>query len=121
MIVTKYNRENQISHDLKCPDDLGATDNLKTLTRTTARMPPTHALFESASGYAIFEVKLTDDIALKSEAMQASLKDLSKFGKIVSLLSFSPYKSAAQALENANDISEGQLDLLPWIQPTHDL
>ncbi len=84
-------------------------------------MPPTHALFESASGYAIFEVKLTDDIALKSEAMQASLKDLSKFGKIVSLLSFSPYKSAAQALENANDISEGQLDLLPWIQPTHDL
>ncbi|KAF4606559.1 NOP5/NOP56 family protein [Pleurotus pulmonarius] len=70
-------------------------------------MPPTHALFESASGYAIFEVKLTDDIALKSEAMQSSLKDLSKFGKIVSLLSFSPYKSAAQALENANDISEG--------------
>ncbi|KAJ8702414.1 Nucleolar protein 56 [Pleurotus ostreatus] len=70
-------------------------------------MPPTHALFESASGYAIFEVKLTDDIALKSKAMQDSLKDLSKFGKIVSLLSFSPYKSAAQALENANDISEG--------------
>ncbi|KAG5220524.1 snoRNP complex protein [Salix suchowensis] len=56
-------------------------------------MPPTHALFESASGYAIFEVKLTDDIALKSKAMQDSLKDLSKFGKIVSLLSFSPTKT----------------------------
>lgn len=67
----------------------------------------THILFESASGYAIFEAKLTENIALKTAAMQESIRDLGKFGKMVSLASFTPFKNAAQALENANDISEG--------------
>jgi len=67
----------------------------------------THVLFESASGYAIFEVKLAEDIAARSEAVQQSIHKLSTFGKMVSLMSFSPFKSAAQALENANDVSEG--------------
>ncbi|KIY51519.1 Nop-domain-containing protein [Fistulina hepatica ATCC 64428] len=67
----------------------------------------THALFESASGYAIFDVKLTDDIGAKSQTFQESIQNLQKFGKIVSLKSFIPFKTAAQALENANDISEG--------------
>lgn len=67
----------------------------------------THVLFESASGYAIFEVKLTENIGSKSKAVQDSFQDLAKFGKMVSLMSFLPFKSAAQALENANDISEG--------------
>ena len=67
----------------------------------------THLLFESSSGYAIFEVKLAEDIGSKSREMQESIKDLGKFGKMVQLLSFSPFKTAAQALENINDISEG--------------
>lgn len=67
----------------------------------------THALFESASGYAIFEIKFVEDIGAKSSAVQDSIKDLAKFGKMVNLLSFLPFKSAAQALENANDVSEG--------------
>ena len=66
-----------------------------------------HLLFESASGYAIFEVKITEDIASQSREMQESIKDLGKFGKMVTLQSFSPFKTAAQALENINDISEG--------------
>jgi hypothetical protein len=64
-------------------------------------------LFESASGYAIFEVKLREEIAAMTEAVQKSIQDLSKFKKMVSLVSFSPFKNAAHALENANDISEG--------------
>jgi nucleolar protein 56 len=67
----------------------------------------THILFESASGYAIFEVKLREEIAAMTEAVQQSIQDLGKFKKMVSLVSFSPFKSAAHALENANDISEG--------------
>ena len=67
----------------------------------------THILFESASGYAIFEVKLREEIAAMTEAVQKSIQDLSKFKKMVSLVSFSPFKNAAHALENANDISEG--------------
>jgi len=67
----------------------------------------THILFESASGYAVFEVKLREEIAAMTEAVQKSIQDLGKFKKMVSLVSFSPFKSAAHALENANDISEG--------------
>lgn len=70
-------------------------------------MPLTHLLFESASGYAIFEVKLQDALASSSKAFQDSIDDLAKFGKMVNLLSFSPFKNAAHALENANDVSEG--------------
>jgi len=66
-----------------------------------------HLLFESSSGYAIFEVKLAEDIGSKSKEIQESIKDLGKFGKMVTLQSFSPFKTAAQALENINDISEG--------------
>ena len=66
-----------------------------------------HVLFESASGYAIFEVKLQDALGSSTKAMQESVDDLAKFGKMVNLLSFSPFKSAAHALENANDVSEG--------------
>ena len=71
----------------------------------------THALFETASGYAIFKVNFKEDIGSRSTAVQDSIDDLAKFGKMVSLTSFSPFKSAAQALENANDISEGQSHL----------
>ncbi|KAF7768674.1 hypothetical protein Agabi119p4_7917 [Agaricus bisporus var. burnettii] len=70
----------------------------------------THVLFESASGYAIFEAKLAENIALKTPGMQESMRDLSKFSKMVSLMSFTPFKNAAQALENANDVSEGILN-----------
>ena len=66
-----------------------------------------HALFESSSGYAIFKVELSDALSANSQAAQGSINDLAKFGKMVSLMSFSPFKNAAHALENANDISEG--------------
>lgn len=45
-----------------------------------------------------------------TEAVQKSIQDLSKFKKMVSLVSFSPFKNAAHALENANDISEGTVN-----------
>ncbi|KAI0252192.1 hypothetical protein BJV78DRAFT_1205670 [Lactifluus subvellereus] len=70
----------------------------------------THVLFESASGYAIFEVKLREEVAGMTAAVQKSIQDLGKFKKMVSLVSFSPFKSAAHALENANDISEGTVN-----------
>ncbi|THH04947.1 hypothetical protein EW145_g5150 [Phellinidium pouzarii] len=69
-----------------------------------------HLLFESASGYAVFEVKQHEEIGAKTKAVQDSIGDLAKFGKMVQLLSFSPFKNAAHALENANDVSEGVLN-----------
>ncbi|KAN0074647.1 hypothetical protein V8E55_011696 [Tylopilus felleus] len=70
----------------------------------------THALFETASGYAIFDVKLHDIVGSQTKAVQDSINDFSKFTKMVSLVSFSPFKNAADALENINDISEGILN-----------
>ncbi|OBZ68848.1 Nucleolar protein 56 [Grifola frondosa] len=66
----------------------------------------THALFESASGYAVFEVKLQENVGSMTKAVQESIDDLPKFSKMVSLISFSPFQSAAHALENMNDVSE---------------
>ncbi|KAJ3366420.1 snoRNP complex protein nop56 [Allomyces javanicus] len=67
----------------------------------------THVLFETSSGYALFERVESDEIGQETDAFQAALQDLSKFGKIIKLKSFSPFKSAVDALENANDVSEG--------------
>ncbi|KAF8305211.1 Nop-domain-containing protein [Clavulina sp. PMI_390] len=67
----------------------------------------THVLFESSSGYALFKAKLVEEIGSKEKDAQASIYDLHKFGKMVELKSFVPFKSAAHALENANDVSEG--------------
>jgi len=76
-----------------------------------------HLLFETASGYAIFEAKLHEDIGSRSQAVQDSINDLVKIWKMVSLVSFSPFKTAAQALENANDISEGKFIPAPGFSP----
>ncbi|KAJ9115450.1 snoRNP complex protein nop56 [Naganishia vaughanmartiniae] len=67
----------------------------------------THVLFENASGYALFEVTMQEEIAAKSKAVQEGVQDLSKFQKMVKLKSFLPFGSAAEALQNANDVSEG--------------
>ncbi|TCD68349.1 snoRNP complex protein nop56 [Steccherinum ochraceum] len=77
------------------------------MSSSAAQPAATHALFESSSGYAIFEVKLHEKIGSSSKDVGDAIDDLSKFGKMVSLLSFSPFKSAAHALQNANDVSEG--------------
>ncbi len=68
----------------------------------------THVLFENASGYGLFEVTLQEEIAAKTKAVQEAIQDLHKFGKMVKLKSYLPFTSAAEALENANDVSEGE-------------
>lgn len=67
----------------------------------------THVLFESASGYALFEVTLQEEVAAKTKAIQEAILDLSKFSRMVKIKSFLPFTTAAEALENANDVSEG--------------
>jgi nucleolar protein 56 len=70
----------------------------------------THVLYEGASGYAVFTVNIQEEIAAKSKQLQDAITDLSTFSKMVVLASFLPFTSAAQALENANDVSEGILN-----------
>ncbi|KAF0718044.1 hypothetical protein AaE_010727, partial [Aphanomyces astaci] len=64
-------------------------------------------LFESASGYALFEVVESEQIAVLLDQVQQGVQDLGKFGAAVKLKAFSPFVSAESALENINAISEG--------------
>ncbi|CAL0306757.1 unnamed protein product [Lupinus luteus] len=66
-------------------------------------------LYESASGYALFEAHGLDEIGQNTEAVRNSVSDLNRFGKVVKLRSFNPFTSALDALTQCNAISEGLL------------
>ena len=64
-------------------------------------------LYEHASGYAVFKVIAQEEIGVLLPEVQESVADLSRFGKLVKLASFAPFKSGTNALDNINCISEG--------------
>ncbi|KAJ1978309.1 Nucleolar protein 56 [Dimargaris cristalligena] len=66
-----------------------------------------YVLFEASSGYALFERTNVEEIGAKLDEVQSSTSTPALFGRTVRLVSFVPFKSAADALENANDVSEG--------------
>jgi nucleolar protein 56 len=68
---------------------------------------PDYLLSESAAGYALFEVTEAEEIGSRSREFQEKILDLYAFSKLVKLVSFVPFKNAAHALENINDVSEG--------------
>jgi len=70
-------------------------------------MAATLVLFEHASGYGLFKVKEFEEIEALSKQVEESLQDVSAFNSLVSLSAFYPFKSAAEALENINAVSEG--------------
>ncbi|OMH81898.1 Nucleolar protein 56 [Zancudomyces culisetae] len=70
-------------------------------------MSATHVLFETASGYGLFEIVEAEVIGSKLPEVQKAVTDLAKFGRYVKLKSFLPFKNAADALENINMVSEG--------------
>lgn len=67
-----------------------------------------YLLHESSVGYAVFNVRLASDtVGARLKEVQDAHTNLARFGKLIQLVSFAPFQGAAQALENANDISEG--------------
>ena len=67
-----------------------------------------YLLFESASGYAVFQAHGIDEIGQNIEAVRNSVLDLTRFGKVVKLLAFKPFSSALDALNQCNAVSEGE-------------
>ena len=67
----------------------------------------TYVLYEHASGYGLFKVKEFEDIGMLLPQVEESITDVSKFKSVVSLVGFSPFKTAISALENVNAVSEG--------------
>jgi len=66
-----------------------------------------YTLFEHAAGYAVFKVESSEEIGALLPEIQEAVTDLERFGRIVKLVAFQPFKNAANALENINSISEG--------------
>lgn len=66
-----------------------------------------YLLYESAAGYAVFVKKEFEEAAELSEEVQASMQDAKTFSKMVSLVSWSPFQDAEEALEQVNAISAG--------------
>ncbi|KAK5689382.1 Nucleolar protein 56 [Elasticomyces elasticus] len=67
-----------------------------------------YLLHESSVGYAVFSVRMqADTVGARLKEVQEAHNDLALFGKMVQLVSFAPFQGASQALENANDVSEG--------------
>ncbi|KEF58818.1 uncharacterized protein A1O9_03661 [Exophiala aquamarina CBS 119918] len=67
-----------------------------------------YLLHEGPMGYSVFKVvHQADTVANRLREVQESVQDLSKFGKMVSLVSFLPFENGKQALEELHDISEG--------------
>jgi nucleolar protein 56 len=71
-----------------------------------------YILFESAAGYALFEVKDAEEISALADKVQKSLTEFKRVSKILSLKAFRPFSSAEIGLENINDVSEGSSPLL---------
>merc|ERR1712141_503351 len=59
------------------------------------------------SGYGLFRVKEFEEVSALEAEVEASANDVSAFNSVVSLAAFNPFKSAVDALTNANSISEG--------------
>ena len=64
-------------------------------------------LFEHASGYAIFRCQDVEDIGSLLPEVQEAVLDLARFGSMITLEAFAPFKTGANALESINSISEG--------------
>nr|CAB3264404.1 nucleolar protein 56-like [Phallusia mammillata] len=68
-----------------------------------------YVLYEHASGYALFSVKEVEDIGALLPTVERAITDFSLFVTTVKLVSFSPFKSSTNALDNMNSVSEGIL------------
>ena len=66
-------------------------------------------LLESAAGYALFEKREGDEVAMKLKEVQKAVLDFGRFTGMVTLKAFSPFRTAEEALANCADVSEGAM------------
>eukprot|EP00218_Dolichomastix_sp_CCMP3274_P007939 CAMPEP_0170144548 /NCGR_PEP_ID=MMETSP0033_2-20121228/14317_1 /TAXON_ID=195969 /ORGANISM="Dolichomastix tenuilepis, Strain CCMP3274" /LENGTH=509 /DNA_ID=CAMNT_0010381055 /DNA_START=220 /DNA_END=1749 /DNA_ORIENTATION=- len=68
-----------------------------------------YLLYESSSGYALFEAGAVDEIGQSAQAVQEAIGDMERFGRVMKMTAFKPFTSAADALEQINAVSESVL------------
>lgn len=62
-------------------------------------------LFESASGYCLFEKEEFDEIGGELKSIQKAISSQERFTKMVKLAAFQPFTTAEEALENITAVS----------------
>ncbi len=68
-----------------------------------------YVLFDSSSGFALFSVLESEQIATLLDEVQNGLTDLARFQRVVKMVAFLPFTTAENALENMNAITEHEL------------
>ena len=74
-----------------------------------------YVLYESSSGYALFDVHGLNEIGQNVEAVQSSVSDLAQFRQVVKLTAFHPWQTAQDALNQINAVSEGRQTILVFL------
>ncbi|KNH04221.1 nucleolar protein [Perkinsela sp. CCAP 1560/4] len=69
----------------------------------------TYILYEAATGYAVFEQNDAEEIGIKDIQLQKSYTDFGVFKNVLKLFSFAPFRTAEEALENCNCVTEGSV------------
>ncbi|XP_037577317.1 nucleolar protein 56-like [Dermacentor silvarum] len=70
-------------------------------------MSQLYVLFEHAVGYALFRVKEFEEVGMALPQVEKSVLDFNKFKSLVHLIAFFPFRTAVNALENMNCVTEG--------------
>lgn len=66
-------------------------------------------MFETAPGYGLFSQIQSEEIGASIEQVEAAISKFSIFNQMVKLEAFAPFRSAEDALENINSLSEGKI------------
>eukprot|EP01060_Flectonema_neradi_P034715 TRINITY_DN618_c1_g1_i1.p1 TRINITY_DN618_c1_g1~~TRINITY_DN618_c1_g1_i1.p1 ORF type:complete len:479 (+),score=143.34 TRINITY_DN618_c1_g1_i1:47-1483(+) len=79
-----------------------------------------YLLHETSAGFALFKKEEGEEIGAEDLEIQKSWQDIGRFKKVVSYVSFAPFRDSEAALENINALSEGQITqfLASFLQDT---
>ena len=67
-----------------------------------------YVLFESAIGYALFQLKEFDEVSSSVQKVQREIKSFQTFSQMAHLKAFYPFESSAVALEVINETVSGK-------------
>ena len=68
-----------------------------------------YILYESASGYCLFEKEEFDETGGQLKQIQKAIPNLERFSKMVKLAAFQPFQTAEEALENITTIAHNKV------------
>ena len=68
-----------------------------------------YILFETASGYCLFEKEDFDEVGGQLKQIQKAIPNLERFSKMVKLGAFQPFTTAEEALENMKSVVQNKV------------